>query len=56
MVVLHEAAKDLLTFHPGNIKWGMISILFSTSEPEENFDTEEIKIINKFFEELHWSE
>lgn len=56
MQIYHEGEKDYKGFHPGDIKYGAISVLFSVMDFTSEYNEDMVDLIDTFFEKLSWQE
>lgn len=56
MHTVHLGVKDDKGANPGNVKYAAMGIMFSVNDYNVELDEYETKVIEKFFEEMHWKE
>lgn len=48
--------KDNQGANPGNVKYAAMGIMFSVDDYNVELEEDEIEVIDRFFDELHWTE
>jgi len=56
MHIVHEGMKDYKGYHPGDVKYAAVGIMFSMDNYDEGIDVENIDVIDTFFDSLKWIE